>query len=319
MSQLQPTAFEVLLRERPEAVELPAITVIIPTLCQSQRRESLRAAVQSVVSQRGVRAKALLAVNGNRADEDLLRMIEAEPGVEVLRIREAGIANALRSARVRVRTETFAFLDDDDVLLDGSLVCRWERMRQQGADVVVGNGHFVGREPILFDIDRLEADPLARLASGRNWLASPAGLFRTQSIDLEFFDGKNGFHEWTMLAFKLAVAGKKISFVGQLCYCLYETPGSAWRAGGERFHADAISVAGHCLRNSPKHLKPAFLNRWISALHDASEFHAGAGNRAAAWRLHAKCLVAGGWRFLPFTLRLAAASVSLPPAAHRAS
>ncbi|RPH59144.1 MAG: glycosyltransferase family 2 protein, partial [Burkholderiales bacterium] len=156
---------------------VPSVSVIMPTLARPQRARSLRAAVDSVLSQSGVRATPLVVVNGAEYDRSLVAELSGRAGVRVTMLPTADLPGALHAGRERVDTPWFAELDDDDLLVEGTLAGRLALMRDDpGIDVVVTNGtcRCSDRDaPLLTGIADIAADPLAALARG-NWL-SPGG------------------------------------------------------------------------------------------------------------------------------------------------
>src|SRR5690606_2159599 len=108
----------------------------------------------------------------------------------------------------------FGFLDDDDEYLPGWADVRLQAM-DSGADVVVTNG-FIREEtdtPLVDDTEPIRSDPLGSFMR-RNWFASPASLFRAETIPPETFDFRIRYLEWTCLFFVLH--GKRIEFVNDL-------------------------------------------------------------------------------------------------------
>lgn len=140
----------------------------MPTLARPQRADTLRAAIASVVSQAGVRAVPLVVVNGDQFDPSLVEELSRRADLRVARVGPADLPGALRAGRDLVDARWFCELDDDDLLLPGTLAERLALIDGHPKfDVVVSNGIVRGHagDHLLLDgVDRLAADPLSALA-----------------------------------------------------------------------------------------------------------------------------------------------------------
>ncbi len=98
----------------------PLITMVIPTTCYANRRESLLRAVATARAASNQLIVVLAVVNGSRVDADTLTALSEQP-VQVDRQQEGSLPIALARGRSLVQTPFFGFLDDDDELLPGAL------------------------------------------------------------------------------------------------------------------------------------------------------------------------------------------------------
>jgi glycosyltransferase involved in cell wall biosynthesis len=286
---------------QPEGI--PATSLIIPTMACAERGSALIRAIDSVNAQDGVLPCIIIVVNGGGADPQLIREIRSRPNVTVEILSDANVSAATRLGRSIVRTSTFAFLDDDDILLPNTLRLRLDALVGQSADLLVTNGRRADGTPVCTNAIQINDDPIMALLR-ENWLASCAGLFRTASITGEFFDGRTKYNEWTLIAFKIAVAGRKIIFVDVPTYEISNTAGSASKAFSEEYFRVSTGVVSHMLEKAPRQYRPALRKKLLSEMHAASDFHRGRGDVKAAWTYHMKSLYSGGWQYLPYTRRL---------------
>ena len=100
------------------------ITVVVPTALHSARADSIERAVESILSQSGVRAIPLLVVNGPAYDRDLLRRWQSDPRVRCHYLQTGSLPGAIRHGRSLVETPYFSFLDDDDLYEPNTLQVR---------------------------------------------------------------------------------------------------------------------------------------------------------------------------------------------------
>ena len=291
-----------------------AVTVVIPTLALAERATLLRRAIDSVRSQEGVRALALVVVNGGRWFPELVREIGAEPGVTLVRRDEADLPRAHRAGREAVRTPLFGSLDDDDVLLPGALALRVRALRSHpAADVVVTNGYLRGdggdRLHIAPDVDVAGApfDVFRR----RNWLLPGSWLARSERVSPAFYDGMPRYRECTYLALRFA---SEHAFVWDPTPTVAYSVGSpasasassAYLLGEAQALREMLALGLPLPRSMQRHLR----REVDSAHHDAADFFFREGQLDAAWQQHARSLrLLAGLRYVPFTRHLVTASM----------
>jgi glycosyltransferase involved in cell wall biosynthesis len=206
------------------------IDIIIRTTAEKRRHKQLNRAIESIKTQEGVKAIPIVVVNGDRYDEMLLKELKNRQDIRFSYIEKGSAGNAMRVGRQLVTSDYFGFLDDDDEYLERALITRLNPMLQDSSiDLVVTNG-FVeigGDKKIQIpNITQHQDNELEGIIS-RCWLASCGGLFKSSSIQKEYFDGTTDHQELTLLAFKLAVFKKKIHFMDNQTYIVHDTPSSA--------------------------------------------------------------------------------------------
>jgi hypothetical protein len=273
----------------------PPVTIIIPTLCRRERRPLLMRAIGSLAGQAGVSYRVLLAVNGKEFDPDLLAELAAAPSVDVLRIEEASLPNALRHAREAVGTEFFGFLDDDDEYLPGALETRLAPLRADPSlDAVVTNGYIdrgAGQELWQPDSAAVRRDPLGSLLAGNNWLASCGALFRSRSVAPDCFHEWILYREWTVLAFRMVTRDLSVCFLPDITFRVNDSPGSLSKSRAAHVAmASALVVHRMLSFPLPEDLRDGVYRRLADELHDAAAGYLQMGDLPAARRCHISSL-----------------------------
>jgi glycosyltransferase involved in cell wall biosynthesis len=278
------------------------VSVIIPTTAQPARRESLLRAIDSVRSQDHA-TELILVVNGPRYDRPLVEMLGKLP-LRVLRLEEASLPAAIHGGRRAVATDYFAFLDDDDVYLPDALACRVDALESHRADFAVSNGLNTAGRPLIADVRTIEKDPLRALLV-QNWLASCGGLYRSASVSAGCFDGLLKYFEWTILAFHLLAAGKKVCFVDRVTFRLSDTDGSESKQRSPEAVRNAVMAVEYVFARVPAEVRAGLSWKRAAAYHDASTQYLSDGRLAESWRMHLSSMFRGGWRYFPYTRHLA--------------
>jgi len=283
-----------------------SVTVIIPTTAEAARASSLRRAMLSVVDQLSGDGLIIVVANGERVDDGVLGMVETFPRTRIERLPAANVAQAQQRGRNLVATEFFCFLDDDDEYLPDAFQARMQAFQADpAADVVVTNGFKrIGSDDVVV-IERpglVQSDPLRALAD-QNWLASCAALFRTSSVNGVFFDGRSCFFEWTLLAYKLALA-RVIRFTNVPTYRIHSSPGSASKSRTHlEMHPGALATIAAL--DLPRDVRRAVLRKISDAEHHLSEYFLRGGEWRRAAHHHLRSLTSpGGLKFLPYTRKL---------------
>lgn len=290
----------------------PDFSIIIASSCSEIRGKEIRRALRSVSAQ-DVACELLFVANGANVCQALLAQVREFPGVRSLVLQEGNVSKA-RFAGVQAARGTFwCFLDDDDELLPGALRRRLEMMRS-GVDVLATNGWV--RQACGYDVllvspgtaARIDVDPVgAFLAS--NWFASTGPVFRAETVTVRPFDMDRRYFEWTLLFFELVAAGLTFGFDDEPSFVKYENHGgsvSASRAYLDAYldHLDRL-LASRRLMSALTAAQIAILKaKRITALNQRALGQLEVGNLQAAWRAHARCVLLGGWRYLPFTRKL---------------
>lgn len=263
------------------------ITTILPTTCQ--RPELLRA----IESAQG--SRVVVVVNGDRYDPALFERVK---GLATVTYLPGGNVSAARFHGLRyVETPFFGFLDDDDEYLPGWADVRAAAM-DSGADVIVTNGYQDGGL-LVEDPPAVRADPLGSFVE-RNWFASPASLFRAETVPPETFDFRLRHYEWTWLFFLLHTQGKRIEFIDAPTWRVHSSAGSASKSEAYHLALPAFLADLEALPLPPEVIR-ALRRKRHAALNSASNFHLAKGEIGKSAACHARCLASGGWRYLPYT------------------
>ena len=245
------------------------VSVVIATTAEKKRAGQINNAINSVLEQEGCNFNLIVVINGN-------------------------FPRALVYARSIIDSDYFCFLDDDDELLPGSLMSRFEALEVNlKADVAVGNGlkkHNASLElETHTDILAYQDAPLdALFRQNGNWLASCAGLFRSSTIPQEYFDDYAVYAEWTYLAFKLTIY-KEVIFVDKLCYRINVNTESL--SHNEAYLLGQYSMAEKVLLLPlPRWAKKSFLIKRRDMEHDLTERYLSTKQTKKAWGYHFKSL-----------------------------
>jgi glycosyltransferase involved in cell wall biosynthesis len=303
------------------AADMPTITVIVPTVASRARGRMLIRTIESIRAQQGVKAVPLVVANGPNRDAPLLDSIAAMDGVRLVQQPEASLPAALQTGRRLVDTPFFAFLDDDDELLPDALARRAAALAAEpSAAVAVTAGDFVsvdGTRVRTPDIPSIRTDPVAALSRG-NWLASAAGLYRTDLVGEDVFAGAPAYLEWTYVAMRLLLH-HRIAFVDEPTFvCNVGSPGSL-SASASYLKGQPRALQRIIDLKPPRPLKTAFRRKYAAALHHVSDHELSEGNYWSAWRYHLAALShRGGLRYLGFTRHLILAASRRARPANRA-
>src|SRR5688572_19372011 len=186
-----------------------AVTVIVPSRGLAERFDSLRRATESITTQQGVCATALVVLNGSRVDTRVEAELRADQRVRVVTRSESSLPLAYVAGRQAVETPWFGTLDDDDLLLPGALACRVDELeRRPDHAVVVTNGY---RRDNGQDVPNIQppldvaADPPRALLE-HNWLLPGSWLCRSSMVGPSLFEGMAPYLECTFLAARFATA-----------------------------------------------------------------------------------------------------------------
>ena len=280
-----------------------SISVIILTLAETKRSNSLLRAIDGILGQEGVDAVPIVVVNGNRFDPSLVEQLQQLKGIKLYLEPVAGLINARIIGRRLVETPYFAFLDDDDEYLPHAMRTRLDAMiANEQADLVVSNGYrFDGkvRSISAHNIADAKNDPFLALLDN-NWLTSCGGLYRSEKIDANFFADTTEYAEWTYLAVKLSLH-YQIAFVDNPNYVINDTEGSLSKSVD--YNTALTYVMERILELPlPAHAHQAVRRKYGCALHDLSTHYLENKEQGKALRCHLESLCQpGGLRFLLYT------------------
>jgi glycosyltransferase involved in cell wall biosynthesis len=281
------------------------VSVIVPTTCEAGRASSLRRAIDSVRAQQGVCLELIVVVNGRRFEPSLLEALRHDSSLRVHYVETPSPSVACRTGRALASGEFFAFLDDDDEYLPEALAVRAKAMESEpSVDVVVTNG-YSGRDGNLHltRTAKIASDPMTAMLE-QNWLASCGGMFRSSSCGDVLFADLPNYLEWTLLAFRLLLAGKRVKFIDRPTYRINDTPSSASKS--REYDLAAVDVLGELLSlDVPATIRRRLRHQLLAARHHLSVKRLEEGDRRAAWRLHLQSLAGlPGLRYLSYTRRL---------------
>jgi glycosyltransferase involved in cell wall biosynthesis len=182
-------------------------------------------AIDSIQQQESVQVKVIVVVNGNRFDAQCFEQLRTMPGLDVLYRTEGNAPLAQLAGRLAADTAFFAFLDDDDEYLPGTLRARVQPLLDDPTlDFTVSNGYRRVKEEdqiVVRSPERVRKHPLSALAE-KNWMASCAGVFRAETVTAEYFRDPAPYLEWTYLAYRLGVA-RRMHFVDVLAYRIHDS------------------------------------------------------------------------------------------------
>lgn len=269
----------------------------------------LKRAINSALAQ-DPQPQVTVIVNGKNYDHTLFAELKADPRIELCYSELGSYPAAQRLGRTLVRTQYFCFLDDDDMLLPGSITMRLARAQQNDLpDVVVSNGYREEPEGDVMYCQHLptpDDDYLLSLLQ-KNWFASCAPLFRSDRIDITFFDGKSKYFEWTLLAYRLLLAQRMFAFVPQFGFRVTNSPISLSKDENGTFAQPGLLVS-MLQMNPPPQIRRRLRQRLADAHHTCSTVAATRGDQAIAWRHHLRSLTyLSGLRYVSYTRHLIAA------------
>ena len=194
------------------------VTVIIPTMATIERAELLKRAIRSIRVSSVSPILILAVVNGDRKDQGTCEWLQSQADIQFEYNATPSAPAAVCRGRELVQTEYFSTLDDDDEYLGLATDEKLKTMTLDVAtDIVVTNGfrHKNGMDTMFYDnMDAIKSDPLASLMKG-TWLHNCNALYRTASVETEYFQDSHPYGEWTWLAFKLG-AGAVVSLTDAL-------------------------------------------------------------------------------------------------------
>ena len=134
-----------------------------------------------------------------------------------------------------------------------------------------------------------------------NWLHNGNALYRTASVTPLYFEDYHQYLEWTWLAFRLSLDGKKVAVLDIPTFRYNNSAESLSKS--EAFTASGVPLFQRMVElRPPAHIVQLIQRKMGSAYHDASDAALHAGNRRLAWRYHWQSLaLSGGWKYLTFT------------------
>lgn len=282
-------------------------TIVICTLALSQRAESLRRAIDSVLLHNVSKPSVLVVVNGSRFDARVVDELNARRDIQVLKIEEGSSAAALLAGRQAIATPYFGFLDDDDEYLVGAVDVRLAAIAAESdTAVVISNGwhHSNGRDSIGMPGFGQIGDDLLLALFRENWLVSCGALYRTDAVPVHYFEDLPRHIHWTWLAFCLAQDGKRIRSLSSLTFRVYETPGSSSKSDAY-FHCQVEIYQRMLAKADRSDIARLIRRRLAQAWHDVSNYYRAGGVMSKAWICHIRSVShPSGWKYLSYTRKL---------------
>ncbi len=267
----------------------------------------MRNAIRSIKQQKNVQVKIIVVINGNLYHDNIRDELTSDPQINCLFQDEGNAPKAQALGRGNVTEPYFCFLDDDDELVSDSLLNRIQILEKNSdVDVVVCNGYREinnAREIFYPRIEECEKDPLDALFK-QNWMASASGIYRANSIGVEYFDDYARYMEWTYMAAKLALT-RRIHFVDVPCFVVKDTAGSISKSDDYLF--GIIETFDKLLNlNLPIRIRQKILLKKRSAFHDLSSFYLNKLSIKEAWQYHLASLGMDrlGFEYALFTIKI---------------
>jgi hypothetical protein len=130
-------------------------------------------------------------------------------------------------------------------------------------------------------------------------------LFRSNTISVDFFDGKTKYHEWTLLAVGVLLANKKLAFLDSPTFRKHEesvaslSKSTAYRDSSVGFLKNLLTF------DMPPPVKRELKKKIGRALHSRSDEYRGRGELGKAWKYHIQSMsYPESWKYFLYTRRL---------------
>lgn len=290
------------------------VSIIIATTASRQRSSLLLRALRSL-EQQDETLVPIVVTNGPQSSSELIGSLRRMHDIRLLQLDEGNGPNARLAGRAAVDTEFFGFLDDDDEYLPGAVKMRLRPLSDDPSiDAVITNGYVVksSQEQVAIpDFSAIPVDPLGHLMD-RNWLASCAGLYRTERLPASYLQVPR-FMEFTYLALNLALS-RKLKFLDVPTYRIHRDSPDSLSNAMDYARSEPKAIRQMLELNPPARIKRLLLRKYASSLHSLSDSARAAGNYRAAWRYHLRSLVSpSGLRYFFYTRHLVSGTSPLTP------
>ncbi|WP_423822289.1 hypothetical protein V5738_18375 [Salinisphaera sp. SPP-AMP-43] len=271
----------------------PRVDIVVRTMADDQRAASLFRALDTIQDQRGVWARPIVMVNGDRRSPAVMARLLRRAGI-VWRVMDApDPANALVQGVRRVEAPFYMVLDDDDELLPDALhglipatpsADRW--------DVLITNRYCHSDGVIQIETADLEAqaaDPMNSLLDD-NWLAPGRAVFRTATVTAALIDVGQFNQEWTHIAMRLVRHGLRLQFRDVPSALCHDTEGSASKSDLCRQNEIHFwnTIGAEITMDRP--LRRRIATKRANLLHSMAVRRAQGGQPWAAWHYHLQSL-----------------------------
>jgi len=282
------------------------VSVIIASAGKENRVDSFLKAIKSIEEQKNVDVEIIVVFNGPNVSQRLRSSLENYNNVVLKYQTEPSLPNAIHYGRSCVNTEYFCFLDDDDLYIPDTLYLRCQILdNNQDIDVVASNGLVKDglASSLLFPNSLPLTDkPLEELFK-QNWLASCGGLYRTKTIDTQYFKKSVKYFEWTMTAFLIAL-DKKTAYLKEPTFIINKTEDSLSESL-EYLEANPRFLELLLTYPLPQNIKKIIIQRRIASFHYISTVYLDQKNYKKAWLYHLKSLCSvHGIKYIPYTFHL---------------
>lgn len=276
------------------------------TLAEKKRAGSLARALTSIREQVGVDARALVVVNGDRYDPDLVAELEHTTDIRVDRIEQASLVASRTRGLALVDAPIFTFLDDDDVLVVDSLAgpVGWLVDHPQD-DVVITLTDMSSRgEQRLTGHGDTAQRPLRNLLESC-WLHPGSGFFRTSEEMKKIVDVERGHMEWTTIALRLIRQSTRLHFMDMATVIYHDTDASLSKNAAHQEAELAVlrEIMDH--ETTDRRIRRRARTKYLNTLHTLSTTYQNQGRRLDAWRMHLRSLCSGAFfKYLLYTRKL---------------
>jgi hypothetical protein len=284
------------------------LDVVVRTLADRQRSSSLFHALDSIQHQQGMIARPIVVVNGRQFDARVMDALRARHGILLHYEPKASTGIAVLAGRKLVTAPCFAYLDDDDELIDESLRVPMEWLdRNPRDDAIITNGYFVrptGRLEPSSHLTLHMADPALGLLS-ECWLSPGAFIFRTASIREDMMGADWNQMEWSKLAFELCARHAHIHFMDAPTVRYNDTPGSMSKGFVYREANLRLLRSVRSDNRLPKSVRRGAARKYLRSQHDLIIPYLAANKRKNAWQCHTSSLRPPyTFKYLLFTRKL---------------
>lgn len=285
-------------------MNISEVTVIIPTTAEFKRTSEIKRCIASIRSSSKLPVHILTVVNGSRFDPGVCNWLKEQTDVQFEYVELPSAPNAVLHGRKLVKTKFFATLDDDDEFVVGSTDVKSEVLRSNAdIDLIITNTmHRRGGNALTWysRLNEVSEDPLTSMFH-QTWLNSGNALYRTSSVGVEFFEDWKPFAEWTWLAFKIAIARKRVGVINEGLNIINVTEGSLSQSIA--YERSYLTLFESMLAVNPPPEIADMIKRKISAYwHDRAERLLRERHHISAVLCHLRSMLhPGGLRYMSFS------------------
>ena len=267
----------------------------------------LQRAISSIRNSSKALIHIITVVNGTRADGKTCDWLKRQCDIQLLYVATPSAPGAVQAGRQLVQSEFFSCLDDDDEHLSGATDAKVSAlMLDKEAYLVVTNAYrcLSGVDRLMYsNLSGMPVRPLENLMRF-NCFHNGNALFRSAAVDPSYFDNYHQYADWTWLAFRLVMDGKRVAVLDIPTFRYNDTDGSLSKSRACR--NSYMPVFQRIVdRSPPPHIMKIIRHKLGAAYHDASDAALVAGLRGVAWGYHLMSLVhTGGLKYLSYTRNL---------------